>query len=82
MRWVSLGVVDGQKLNGRLGGGQGVTARTVRKRIVRKWRHRFAAEGEPGVAGRSPRPRHSPRRHEVADRGDDCRVSPPALVRY
>lgn len=36
---------------------QGVTARTVRK-----WRDRFAAEGEAGLADRSSRPHHSPTR--------------------
>ena len=36
---------------------QGVTARTVRK-----WRDRFAAEGEAGLADRSSRPHRSPTR--------------------
>ncbi|MFO1153905.1 MAG: leucine zipper domain-containing protein [Rhodospirillales bacterium] len=37
------------------------TAQRVSVRPVRKWRDRFAAEGEAGLADRSSRPRRSPR---------------------
>src|SRR5271168_2261761 len=60
---------------------QGVTARTVRK-----WRDRFSAEGEAGLADRSSRPHHSPTRlagHEEEDiealRRE--RMSGPAIAR-
>jgi transposase InsO family protein len=38
----------------------------VDPRTVRKWRDRFAAEGEAGLCDRSSRPRWSPRRLEAA----------------
>ncbi len=42
----------------------GVTAKTVRK-----WRDRYAAQGQPGLADRSSRPHRSPARLSAADEG-------------
>ena len=60
---------------------QGVDARTVRK-----WRDRFAAEGEAGLADRSSRPHHSPARLEPAIEDEietlrRRRLSGPAIAR-
>ena len=59
----------------------GVTARTVRK-----WRERYAAEGELGLVDRSSRPHRSPARLSAAD--EDAietlrrqRLSSPAIAR-
>ena len=54
----------------RLASGWGVAdvaaALGVTVRTVRKWRDRFASEGEAGLADRSSRPRHSPARTDAA----------------
>jgi transposase InsO family protein len=59
----------------------GVTARTVRK-----WRHRFAAEGEAGLRHRSSRPHRSPARLAAAAEAEIAalrrqRLSGPAIAR-
>lgn len=62
------------------------TAQGVSPRTVRKWRDRYAAEGEAGLADRSSRPHHSPRQlatpieaEIVALRHE--RLSSPAIAR-
>jgi transposase len=42
------------------------TAAGVTTKTVRKWRDRFAAEGEPGLRDRSSRPHRSPMRLPAA----------------
>jgi len=61
-------------------------AQGVSPRTVRKWRDRYTAEGEAGLADRSSRPRRSPRRlaapreaEIIALRHD--RLSSPAIAR-
>ncbi len=59
----------------------GVTAKTVRK-----WRDRFATEGEPGLRDRSCRPHHSPTRLPIAAEAEiealrRQRLSGPAIAR-
>ena len=55
-------------------------------RTVRKWRDRFAAEGEPGLRDRSSRPRRSPARLTAAAEAEIAalrrqRLSGPAIAR-
>jgi transposase InsO family protein len=74
----------------RLAGGWSVvavaTAQGVTPRTVRKWRDRYAAEGEIGLIDRSSRPHHSPNRLSDA-RQDEIlslrrqRLSGPAIGR-
>ncbi len=61
-------------------------AQGVDLRTVRKWRDRFAAEGEAGLADRSSRPHHSPARLEPAIEDEieglrRRRLSGPAIAR-
>lgn len=49
-----------QRLNAGWSDAAVATAYGVTPRTVRKWRDRYAAEGEAGLADRSSRPQHSP----------------------
>lgn len=66
----------------RVAAAQGVDPRTVRK-----WRDRFAAAGETGLADRSSRPHHSPARIGVQAEAEILalrrqRMSAPAIARH
>lgn len=66
---------------GAVAASAGVTAKTVRK-----WRNRFAAEGEAGLRDRSSRPHRSPQRLAAAIEAEiealrHQRLSGPAIAR-
>jgi transposase InsO family protein len=70
----------GQKVN-TVAAALGITPKTIRK-----WRDRYAAEGEAGLRGRSSRPHHSPTRlpadqHATVEALRRQRLSGPAIAR-